>query len=120
MTSTLKRVQVEQRAWVLHNFGKRPAWMPIMGAVEELGELCHSYLKREQGIKGTPEQHTADIEDALADVVIFLCDVATAEGVDLDAALEKTWAIVKQRDFKKNAATGGDHNHEGGVGNVRV
>ena len=117
--STLKRVQQEQVAWVAHNFGDRPQWMPILGCMEELGELAHSFLKREQGIKGTHEQHTADIRDALADVVIFLCDVASSQGIDLDAALAETWAIVRQRDFKADAMTGGEHNHEGGVGDVR-
>lgn len=117
--STLKRVQQEQVEWVRHNFGNRPAWYPILGCMEELGELAHSFLKREQGIKGSHEQHTADIRDALADVVIFLCDVASSQGVDLDAALAETWAMVRQRDFKANPTTGGDHDHENGVGDIR-
>lgn len=118
--STLQDVQEDQRAWVKHNFGERPAWMPIMGAMEELGELAHSFLKKEQGIKGTPEQHDADIRDALADIVIFLCDAASALGVDLDDAVLETWEVVRKRDFKADAATGGGHDHEGGVANVRA
>ena len=109
--STISRVQREQRPWVAHNFGDRPKWMPVMGLMEELGELAHAFLKREQGIRGTREEHTADIRDAAADVVIFLCDVASAEGFDLDQIVSETWNTVRKRDFKADAVTGGGHAH---------
>lgn len=117
--STLRRVQQEQKPWVKHNFGSRPPWMPVMGIGEEVGELMHSCLKKAQGIKGTPEEHDADMRDALADIIIFCCDAASALGIDLDQALSDTWAMVKQRDFKKDAKTGGGHSHEGGTEDIR-
>jgi NTP pyrophosphatase (non-canonical NTP hydrolase) len=108
----LKRVQRELVPWVKHNFGDRPGWMPVMGIQEECGELAHAFLKRAQGIRGTDEQHLADIRDALADIIIFACDAATAHGIDLEQALSDTWAMVKQRDFIKDVADGGGHRHD--------
>lgn len=109
--STVARVQREQRPWVAHNFGERPGWMPVLGLAEEVGELAHAFLKREQGIRGTKEQHDADIRDAAADLVIFLCDVASAEGFDLDQVISETWDMVRKRDFKADPAGGGNHQH---------
>lgn len=42
----LRKLQEEQKPWVKHNFGDRPSWMPLLGAVEELGELAHAHLKK--------------------------------------------------------------------------
>lgn len=95
---TLARIQAEQGPWVKHNFGDRPAWMPVMGLAEEVGELSHAVLKREQGIR-MEEGHSEAIRDALADIIIFACDVASAEGFDLREALDETWGNVKQRDW---------------------
>ena len=105
-TSTFKRLQAEIAIWEAHNFGDRPAWQPLLGLQEELGELSHAFLKRAQGIRGTPEKHTADIKDACADLIIFLCDFANAEGIDLETVVAETWAKVKERDWKKNPQNG--------------
>ena len=72
--------------------------MPVMGLAEEAGEACHACLKREQGIRCN-EDHTAALHDALADVIIYACDVANAEGVDLAGLLAATWGKVRQRDW---------------------
>lgn len=101
---TLRRVQDEQRPWVLHNFGQREAWQPLLGIGEEVGELMHAHLKAHQGIR-TGEDHEAAKVDALADIIIFACDYASASGVDITDALATTWDQVKQRDWKANAAT---------------
>jgi len=104
----LKKLQDEQRPWVAYNFGDRPSWMPLLGVVEELGELAHAYLKRAQGIR-TSENHTENAKDAVADIVIFLADYCSAEGFDLEAIVQETWDKVKQRDWKKNP----DNAHKG-------
>ena len=96
-----KQLQEEQAPWVLHNFGKRPSYWPLLGAVEELGELAHAFLKREQGIR-TTENHTANIEDAVADIIIYLADFCQSENIDLQATVERVWSEVKQRDWKKD------------------
>lgn len=105
---TISRVQAEQVEWVKHNFGDRPSWQPLLGVQEEVGELSHAFLKRHQGIRGTHEEHTADIRDAVADIIIFLMDFASSEGIDVREALEETWQKVRQRDWKKEPMTAGE------------
>ena len=104
---TLATLQAEQREWVRRNFGERPSWHPLLGAIEELGELSHAHLKNEQGIRGTPEEHLAAKIDAVADVVIYLADYCSAEGIDMQRAVEQTWREVRQRDWKAHPITGG-------------
>ena len=102
-TMDFARLQAEQRPWVEHNFGKRPSYWPLLGAVEEIGELAHAHLKAEQGIR-TGEDHAANKKDAVADIIIYLADYCSAEGIDLQSVVEETWAEVKQRDWKKHPA----------------
>lgn len=100
----LRNLQNEQRPWVKHNFGDRPSWMPLLGIVEELGELAHAHLKQAQGIR-RQENHEELAKDAVADIVIFLADYCSARGFDLEQLVSDTWAEVKQRDWKKNPET---------------
>lgn len=95
----LRKLQDEQRPWVKHNFGDRPSWMPLLGIMEELGELAHAHLKQAQGIR-TSEDHEAMAKDAVADIVIFLADYCSSRGFDLEALVTETWAQVRQRDWK--------------------
>jgi len=99
----LRELQAEQVPWVKHNFGDRPSWMPLLGAVEELGELAHAHLKKAQGIR-VSENHTEKTRDAVADIIIYLADYASASGFDLQSVVMKTWDKVRQRDWKKNPA----------------
>ena len=85
----------------MRNFGAQPSYRPLLGAVEELGELTHAHLKGEQGIRHTPEAITAKKKDALADIIIYLCDYASREGLDLHEALNDAWAEVRLRDWTK-------------------
>ena len=96
----LKTLQDEQRPWVKHNFGDRPAWQPLLGAVEEIGELAHAHLKHEQNIR-TNESHIENAKDAVADAIIYLSDYCSAMGFDLETLVVETWNKVKQRDWKK-------------------
>lgn len=68
----LRRIQAEQRPWVAHNFGDRPSWMPLLGIVEEAGELCDAEDQR----------NLNDISDALADIMIFALDYCSGMGWD--------------------------------------
>ena len=103
---TLRQLQEEQAPWVAHNFPGREPFYPLLGAVEELGELCHAHLKSLQGIRGTSEQHHADKIDAVADAIIFISDYCTANNIDLQSAVEETWAKVKLRDWKADPKNG--------------
>ncbi len=102
---SIKLLQREQAAWAERNFGKTPSWQPLLGAVEELGELAHAHLKTAQKIR-TEENHGAKKIDAIGDIVIYLVDYCTREGIDMEAAIAATWAQVRKRDWKKNPKNG--------------
>lgn len=75
------------------------SYRPLLGVVEEVGELCHAHLKNEQGIRGTPEEWEAKKKDAIGDVLIYLLDYCSREGLDVEECLETAWAEVSQRDW---------------------
>ena len=103
---TFARLQAENKPWADHNWPDRKPHQPLLGAAEEIGELCHAHLKSEQGIRGSAEKHHAAKIDAVADVIVFLADYCNLNGIDMQAAVEQTWAEVKQRDWQKNKQTG--------------
>lgn len=99
---SLSVIQKEQDEWSRRNFpGKKP-YQPILGATEEVGELAHAYLKMEQGIRGTRQEHEAAMKDAVGDCCIFLMDLCNQMGWDFETILRDTWAHVKKRDWKKD------------------
>lgn len=74
------RIQGEHAAWVEHNFGTpRPSWQPVLGIVEELGELEEALMAQ------TPdEQWCAAVTDAIGDVAIYMMDLCTVQGLDFE------------------------------------
>lgn len=68
----LAQLQRELKPWVLHNFGERPAWQPLLGLAEEAAEL----------IVARTEQ---DRQDAIADMIVFAADYCNAMEWNLDA-----------------------------------
>lgn len=102
---TLTQIQQEMVPWIRHNFGERPDWQPVMGAAEEVGELCHAVLKSYQKIR-TVQDHDSDAKDACGDTVIYLMDFCNAKGWDLHEIVDATWGRVSQRDWKKNPGDG--------------
>ena len=101
----LRDLQLEVGAWALRNFPTAEKWEPLVGMQEELGELSHAFLKIKQGIR-TNEDHATDMKDAVADLLIFTAHFCSLNNIDLDAALELTWAEVRQRNWKQNPETG--------------
>ena len=66
----LRILQKKLIPWRRRNFGGAvQSWQPLLGMVEEIGELSHAYLKRKQGIRGTKKEHEAAIKDSLADLI---------------------------------------------------
>lgn len=108
MSFSLRQMQAEQRAWVAHNFPDSVPHQPLLGAMEELGELAHAHLKAEQGIRGDAAEHHLNKVDAIGDIVIYLADYCTKAGIDLEAAIEVTWAKVRKRDWQANRLNGGE------------
>ena len=106
MNDTLATVQAEAWQWTKRNFPGQAPWHPLLGVTEELGELNHAYLKAVQGIRGTPEEHRAAMEDAVGDLVIFLANWCSHMGIDLSAAVARTWEQVRKRDWQAHPETG--------------
>lgn len=101
----LNKVQSELNIWVSNNFGDRPAYHPLLGIGEELGELNHAFLKKEQGIR-TNEDHDSAMVDAVGDILIYLLDFCNAMGYNANNILETTWGKVKQRDWVNSPTNG--------------
>jgi len=96
----LTHLQSERDEWVARNFPGDDMPHSLLGAVEELGELTHHYLKLQEGIRGSADHHREEIGDAVADCVIYLAGVCSWLGVDFGALVQDTWDTVKQRDWQ--------------------
>lgn len=98
----LADVQNELPEWRNRNFPtSNTPWYPLSGITEEVGELNHAWLKMQQGIRGTTQEHTEHMIDALADTLIYMCDFACRMDIDLEEALAETWNTVRERDWQK-------------------
>jgi len=113
----LRELQGQVHKWGKENFGLNISKIngiilgslaPLIGMTEELGELNHAVLKYHQGIRGfNDEKYKAERDDALADILVYMCDFASREGVDLLSVLNDTWRkVVIKRDWKKNPEEG--------------
>lgn len=88
---TFARLQSQVALWSKRNFPDKKPYQPLLGRAEEIGELCHGYLKAEQGIRGTAAEHAAAKIDAVANIIIYLADYCECNGIDLQDAVESTW-----------------------------
>lgn len=107
--SLIRMLQAEHLRWVKHNFPNQIPHQPLLGMVEEVGELSHAHLKEEQGIRGMtgPEVMDAKI-DALGDLFIYMMSYANSNNIDLEAAITDTWAKVSKRDWIDDPQAGGE------------
>jgi NTP pyrophosphatase (non-canonical NTP hydrolase) len=103
---SIDEIQKEAFEWTDYNFPNAEKWEPLLGAVEELGELAHAYLKMHQGIRGNAEQHLAEAQDAIGYVMIYLLHFCSMHGWSMARILNDTWEQVKQRDWQANKETG--------------
>ena len=107
MSLSMKELQTLSELWARRNFGDvRPVHHPLLGIVEEVGELSHAHLKSEQGIRGTPEELKARAKDAVGDIIIFLADYCNLNNIDLQDAVDSAWAVVEKRNWAANKITG--------------
>jgi NTP pyrophosphatase (non-canonical NTP hydrolase) len=108
---TLKEIQQQQIEWLKHNFpeyGPDKAYWALLGIVEEVGELARSYHKKEEGIRGTPEEHDEKMRDAVGDIMLFLLSFCYAKGWDCEDIVNEVWSRVGKRDFIKDPINGGE------------
>ena len=81
MNKTLSQIQKELEVWTNYNFGQQDSSSPIMGMIEELGELTHTTLKQIQGIR--KKDYLEAKKDAVADLVIYLLNYFNSKQVDI-------------------------------------
>ena len=108
---TLKEIQTEQVAWLKHNFPEfdsQKSYQALLGVVEEVGELSHAHLKREQNIRGTAEELDEKGKDAIGDIIIFLLAYCSAKSWDCEEIVNEVWSRVGKRDFVSDPLEGGE------------
>jgi len=102
-------LQREHKEWVEHNFPRNEPYMPLLGIMEEVGELSHAHLKFDQEIRGyTRSRWEAEAEDAIGDIIIYLASYCNANFLNLEECLDRTWDRVKQRDWIADPQKGGE------------
>jgi len=98
--------QREVGLWSRNNFPNNTPMHPLLGIMEEVGELCHAHLKGEQGIRMSKEEIFDAKEDAVGDILIYLLDYCHRSGINMADTLEVTWSEVSKRDWVKYPANG--------------
>lgn len=90
-------------SWQEYNFGPSygTGYRNLLGVIEEVGELAHAQLKGEQGIRHKPEEILPMKVDAIGDILVFLINYCTSQGIDLIECLEAAWGEIKDRDWRK-------------------
>jgi len=118
---SLSQIQREIGEWSLRNFGDQTSkathqvlgsLAPLLGVGEEYGELLHVVLKRHQGIRGYNDyaKYKAERDDAVADMMVYLCDFAEREGdLDVMQVLQETWNRVRSRDWVNRPKDANQH-----------
>ena len=95
---TLRDIQIQHLEWQRKNFGRLPPVDSILGVVEEVGELAHSYTKNKQGIR-VDQDHIKKMRDAVGDITIFLISLCSAMDWDYQNVVNETWKEVSSRDW---------------------
>lgn len=107
-TFDLTKFQYEVGQWAAKNFPNEKEWHLLVGAVEEVGELSHAYLKRDIGIRGSVEEHQHEMKDAIGDICVFIAQFCNRVGLHFESCIRDTWAEVRTRDWGKFPKNGED------------
>jgi NTP pyrophosphatase (non-canonical NTP hydrolase) len=101
-TRSFGGLQQEVAEWLKKQpFGNQQPWQPLLGIVEEVGELSHAHLKASQNIRGTAQEHQAAKADAIGDIIIYLAGYCEAEGLDLGRCVSQAMGEVMSRDWNR-------------------
>jgi len=104
----LKKSQADLFVWAKRNFGEPNdpngslnTVNEVLGMAEEMGELAHAVLKRQQKIREAADgsDMKEEIADAFADVVIFGLNAMSCEGIDAEQVLKEVIDKVLRRDW---------------------
>lgn len=96
---TYRTLQAQHKIWVLHNFGEREPWQPLLGMAEEIAELNEAL--------GSSKE--SEVRDALADIMIFMADFATAMGMDLQSLHDRALCPVSLNEPAQSLIGGYGH-----------
>lgn len=104
----IREMQIEHATWLEHNFPDQQPVHPLLGIVEEVGELSHAFLKAQQGIRSglQPRQVYTMEKDALGDIFIYMISYCNSNTFDLETVIEDTWQKVRMRDWRLHPETG--------------
>lgn len=76
---TLGDVQRENKPWREYNFPKSPNHQPLLGVIEEIGELSEALI--------AVPLDMAKVKDAFGDIGVYACDLCTRLHLDI----QKMW-----------------------------
>jgi NTP pyrophosphatase (non-canonical NTP hydrolase) len=103
----LRTFQLYHRAWLEHNFPNQKPHEALLGLGEEVGELMHAHLKRDQGIRGVDDvAYRNGAMDAVGDIMIYLASYCNTNNLDMAKCLMYAWEEVRARDWIKYPKTG--------------
>ena len=84
-TASISRIQKALWSWQNENFPQYGEGFGCdliehlkYGVIEEVGELFHAILKDAQCIRGTHEEHLADMKDAIGDALVYAAQLHSA------------------------------------------
>lgn len=92
----LEQLQSDQVAWVKYNFPNRPLHHPLLGIIEEFGEL-------DEATEDLP--HELDIKDAIADIMIFMADYCTMMSLNLQEIYDEAAKLMSDEGRETYAST---------------
>jgi len=100
--------QYDLQKWAFRNFGIQTSSQMLLGAMEELGELAHAHLKKEQEIRKN-EDHDEKARDAVGDIIIYLMQYCSLRNWDIETVISDAVEAVLSRDWKINPIDGVKH-----------
>lgn len=115
---SIPHLQQTWKEWSTRNFGPsfQPVpgmpYRPLIGMMEELGELAHAHLKKEQNIR-LNEDHEGNAKDSIGDLFMFMMDYCNGRGWDIEEIITKTACHVLRRDWTADPTMGVSQQEQG-------
>ena len=102
----LPSVQQKLFKWQREQFGNTPLAHLALGVAEEVGELSHAILKRDQGIRGFDDKKKFEeaVADAIADTAIYSINLCSTLGIDYETVLTEVSKKILQRKWNAKKA----------------
>lgn len=100
----LKTMQKDIARWRKKNFPHSgTVGIQMIGVMEEVGEVCHLILKKDQKIRGpslmSNRQWKEEMKDGVGDIVVYLMNLCTLASIDIEEAIKSTVEMVLARDW---------------------